>query len=352
MNVINKIKRKSDDVQIIDIITESLSSEENSLISFNSKDPARFFQTHHHLKNVRKVMQVTNICYKENSNLPVSETTRYDGEFYTCNIRKSKGIVGEKKYCLKVFQQGWEPRLNGDYGNIAKHEFMINRNIRHENICKFYGMFTISEANIANGCYVLKLEYLQMSLFDVLTNAQLHENKMTPKQTTCMAKQLSSALDYLHSCGVAHNDINPHTIRIKRIDSKNIVKELENCIYKLSNFSLATKYDLENYQRTYEYEPMVQNNSIYVAPEKMSSSILPYNAFSSDIYSFGVVILATLVGESKLRVQSDIRDPEFLNKLNIDSDFYSLLSTIIKPLRKLWSPSEFLVRHFKRVKKE
>lgn len=92
-------------------------------------------------------------------------------------------------------------------------------------------------------------------------------------------RQLMSAVEYLHSKGVAHRDLKPENLLLDENDN-----------LKVSDFGLATIYRLQGKERCLERRC---GTLPYVAPEVLTR---PYHAEAADIWSCGIILVALLAG--------------------------------------------------------
>lgn len=92
-------------------------------------------------------------------------------------------------------------------------------------------------------------------------------------------KQLISAVEYLHSKGVAHRDLKPENLLLDEHDN-----------LKVSDFGMATVYRLHGKERSLENKC---GTLPYVAPEVLSGF---YHAEPADIWSCGIILVALLTG--------------------------------------------------------
>ncbi|XP_015592593.1 serine/threonine-protein kinase grp isoform X3 [Cephus cinctus] len=93
-------------------------------------------------------------------------------------------------------------------------------------------------------------------------------------------KQLISAVEYLHSRGVAHRDLKPENLLLDESDN-----------LKVSDFGMATVYRLQGKERCLEKRC---GTLPYVAPEVLNR---PYYAEPADVWSCGIILVALLAGE-------------------------------------------------------
>ena len=96
-------------------------------------------------------------------------------------------------------------------------------------------------------------------------------------------RQLISAVEYLHSRGVAHRDLKPENLLLDSSDN-----------LKVSDFGLATVFRLRGKERTLDKKC---GTLPYVAPEVLVGT---YHAEPADIWSCGIILIALLAGGKKI----------------------------------------------------
>lgn len=102
---------------------------------------------------------------------------------------------------------------------------------------------------------------------------------LSKQQFITVAKQLLSALNYLHKKGYSHNDIKPANILMDAYGRP-----------KLADFGLCALSDGKN------SETIVRGTTLTMAPELFNRR--PYNPFKSDIWSMGITFYIMAVGRT------------------------------------------------------
>lgn len=92
-------------------------------------------------------------------------------------------------------------------------------------------------------------------------------------------RQLISAVEYLHSRGVAHRDLKPENLLLDKNDN-----------LKVSDFGLATVFRVRGLERQLNTRC---GTMPYVAPEVLLGN---YHAQPADLWSCGVILVALLAG--------------------------------------------------------
>ncbi|XP_017886300.1 serine/threonine-protein kinase grp isoform X1 [Ceratina calcarata] len=93
-------------------------------------------------------------------------------------------------------------------------------------------------------------------------------------------RQLISAVEYIHSKGIAHRDLKPENLLLDENDN-----------LKVSDFGLATVFRCQGKERCLDRRC---GTVPYVAPEVL---VRPYHAEPADIWSCGIILVALLAGE-------------------------------------------------------
>ncbi|KAJ0004509.1 hypothetical protein NQD34_010723 [Periophthalmus magnuspinnatus] len=154
----------------------------------------------------------------------------------------------------------------------VKKEICVHKSLNHQNIVRFYGQR--HEGPIT----YLFLEYCSGGeLFDRIEP----DVGMPEKDAHRFFKQLTGAVEYLHSIGITHRDIKPENILLD--DKDNL---------KLTDFGLATLFRFKGRERLLS---RICGTLPYVAPELLSQT--EFRAQPADIWACGIVLTAMLAGE-------------------------------------------------------
>ncbi|MEM7600382.1 MAG: serine/threonine-protein kinase [Verrucomicrobiota bacterium] len=154
-----------------------------------------------------------------------------------------------------------------------RREAAIMARLDHPNILTIYD-FGVTES----GLFYLVMELVSGG--DL--SKQLLDQSLSPNQALKFAREVCSALEYAHGCGVIHRDLKPSNIMLTQ-DGR----------AKVSDFGLS-KFIGDEAQSTITLEAATAGTPEYMAPEQKTS--LGKVDERSDIYSLGVLIYEMLTG--------------------------------------------------------
>ncbi|KAG0716948.1 Serine/threonine-protein kinase DCLK1 [Chionoecetes opilio] len=206
----------------------------------------------------------------ENIIFPACVTSKYsvgrilgDGNFAVvreCVCRRTR-----EEYALKIIDK---TKCRGKE-HMIESEVSILRQVSHPNIVSL-----IEEFHTPTQLYLVMELVKGGDLFDAIASA----TRYTERDASCMLRDLTSALDYLHQRSIVHRDIKPENLLV--VEDSHDSKSL-----KLGDFGLAVEVT----------EPLytVCGTPTYVAPEILNESGY---GLKVDIWATGVITYILLCG--------------------------------------------------------
>ena len=186
------------------------------------------------------------------------------GTFST--VKLGEHIKTKQKVAIKILNK---EKIKAKEDSIRiKREIKILSMMDHPNIIKTY---KISE-NEKN--YYIIMEYCDGG---ELFNYIVEKEKLDQNEASMFFYQLISALEYIHSLGIAHRDLKPENLLL-----------VENKIIKIIDFGLSNYFNGEKNLETPCGSPS------YASPEIIKGEA--YNGFSIDIWASGIIMFAMLCG--------------------------------------------------------
>jgi serine/threonine protein kinase len=176
---------------------------------------------------------------------------------YRCSVAGGRGRWGQT-VAIKVLH----PYRNNplQIKQFVK-EARMQGGIVHDNIVRVYGM------GKKDGYLAIFMEYVYGNSLRITSQT----TEMKTEWLISFFSQLASALEYLHSKGIVHNDLKPENIIIGKVGGA----------FKLTDFGFAEK--LSRWSRKSSYTGGTEK---YMAPERAKG----VSDFRSDIYSFGILL--------------------------------------------------------------
>jgi len=193
-----------------------------------------------------------------------------------------------------------------------KKEARFAANIIHKNIVSVY------DFGLYEGTSFIVLEYLERKS---LTQILKEKKRLSGARATHIASEVASGLEYAHTKGVYHRDLNPRNILIT--DSGEV---------KISDFGIGRiqQNDTSNDSNLYYLEK-------YLAPEQVKGN--KGNA-GSDIYSLGVVLFEMILGKVPSRSMTgavansgyiSITEQPKIEDLDVDDWLSEIVSKLLSP---------------------
>jgi len=190
------------------------------------------------------------------------------GSFATVKraVRKSDG----KEFAIKIIKKS---KLNSEELAVVHDEVEIMHKIHHENCVQLFEMFETS-----------KKMYMVM---EVLTGGELFDRivakgSYSEKEASELIRDVSGAINYLHSIGVVHRDLKPENLIYLNKDAKSPIK--------ITDFGLAKFRSASSKQAAMT---TACGTPGYVAPEVLKNE--PYGK-EVDLWSLGVILYILLCG--------------------------------------------------------
>lgn len=209
------------------------------------------------------------------------------GKVLLASNETTKQQAAVKVISKAVFEAMNNSESNGDATNALPYnieqEIIIMKLLNHPNVLRLFDVWE------TNSDLYLVLEYAEKGeLFNMLV-----ERGPLPENEAVRAfRQIIIGISYCHSLGVVHRDLKPENLLL---DNKLNIK--------IADFGMAA---LESEDKLLETSC---GSPHYAAPEIISG--LPYEGFSSDVWSCGVILFALLTG----RLPFDEEDGNIRNLL-------------------------------------
>ncbi|KAI3864137.1 hypothetical protein MKW98_031729 [Papaver atlanticum] len=196
-----------------------------------------------------------------------------------CQVFKGRDIMTGKIVALKKIKlHTWEP----EYVEEMAQEILVLRRIdSHPNVVKLEGLVLIQEEPL---CFYLVFEYVEHSLADLVIT---HQIKFTESQVKCYMHQLLLGLEYCHSRGVVHGNINGFNLLIS---NKGILK--------IAGFGKAAPINFPNRNESGMVSEAVP--VLYRAPE--FSSYHPAYSSAADLWSVGCILAESLATKPIIQI--------------------------------------------------
>ena len=238
----------------------------------------------------------------------------FSKSFYGIQTRKT---IFDKEFFVQVRYSPYNTPNRIQLWEIQmQKEIHYLHNLKHENIVKLVDFAYIGKAGFANGREVamhnhicaLKMEFLDKNFGSLIETGRLR----MPIIERC-AKQMASALSYMHERNLSHNNVKPANIMINGI-YRDIKDHME--LFLTSTFKLI---DFQNVEFHNDGSDIDLINSVsrtgtefYWCKEKKCQAG-SYNPFKADVYSLGFSMLEAYFGSELFArvVQSLIDSPSF-----------------------------------------
>ena len=209
-----------------------------------------------------------------------------------------------------------------------ERELRLAAYVAHENIVPVY------QVGEVDGRPWFSMQFVEgISLQELRGNASV-----APQQIAVVMEKIARAVNTVHRHGVLHGDIKPHNILIERETNRPLITD-----FGLAEFDLCFELQGDEIQED-SASDYIAGTPAYMAPELLnaamqqagSQEVAIVRSVSSDIYSLGATLWATLTGRSPL----EFRDAQ----VTVDSRSSRLPQELLKICQESMSENPAL-RH-------
>ena len=160
--------------------------------------------------------------------------------------------------------------IHGNNEGRFESEIRINQQMHHPGVV---GIYDILKDNFN---YYIMMEFCPNGeLFQLIVD----KKRVSEEQSKVLIMQILETISYVHKMGVAHRDLKPENILIDKFGR-----------LKVSDFGLSRFVDQFGNVTTPCGSPC------YASPECVEGNG-PYNGFTNDVWSIGVIVYAILTGQ-------------------------------------------------------
>jgi len=182
-------------------------------------------------------------------------------------VREGVRLSDGQKFAIKCI--GKEHMEGEEEIKLLLREVQIMKKIDHPNVLKLYEVFEDEEQ------FYLVTELVSgKELFDKI----VERGQYSEKDAANIVRQIISAVEYLHSIGIAHRDLKPENLLSAGDDEEEVIK--------IADFGFSKNFGDEKLKTSC-------GSPGYVAPEVLTNE--DYDS-SVDLWSIGVIIYILLCG--------------------------------------------------------
>lgn len=206
-----------------------------------------------------------------------------------------KGMHSILKMPVVIKMLTHEMSMNPDFIELFRNEAMTIAKMNHPNIVKVYDI-----ENAYKTVFII-MEYLEGATLDnILANVAT----MSLQRVVDITMQVCSGLEYAHSMGIIHQDINPRNIFVQS-DGR----------VKIIDFGLACR------RGSVDTNFLFPGSLHYISPEQIRGDPVDER---TDIYSLGITVYEMVTGQKPFQ-QTEGRE---ILKWHMEQDIHDTRSTI------------------------
>lgn len=233
------------------------------------------------------------------------------GEGAFAVVKKAKHKTTGKVYAIKIVNRS---SLNSNMDNALKDEVAVLKALNHDNIYK------LDDVVVTINNYYLVTEYLDGGeLFDRVVAKESY----TESEARDACKVVFSALEYMHSKGVAHRDLKPENLLM--------ASKHDDTQIKIADFGFAKNVKQTPGGREIPSLKTMCGTPGYVAPE-----ILRKERYGTqvDMFSMGVIVFILVAGYPPFYAdtQKELLQMTRKGKVDFDPAFWKDISLGVQDL--------------------
>lgn len=211
------------------------------------------------------------------------------GSFGT--VYQVKSVLDGKNYAIKIIskRKRTKTHLLNEVRVLAK---LLALSTSNQNILRYYASWEQNEK------LYIKTEYC-IGTLDQLLNPL---TKFNEKGIVFLIRQISKALEFLHSKNIVHLDIKPENIQIRNLNSENDIERLGKYHFVLGDFSLSNEIP------KIKEDDYFIGEGRYLAPEVLNcNDPADIDLKKVDLFAFGRTLVEVMLNR---RISIDVEHPE------------------------------------------
>ncbi|KAI2806582.1 hypothetical protein BLOT_008539 [Blomia tropicalis] len=219
------------------------------------------------------------------------------GRVFSC-FAIENGVKTSEKFAVKVIRaESLSTYILKKWKNRSMREMFYLQYMEHNNIVKLYDYMWLDNPARRNfpAFLAMKFEFLETDL-DKMSKQM---GPMPLDILTSIAKQIGSAIAYMHRSLLVNHDIKPANIMVEKLNQDGKIDA--NSVYKLIDFGLA-RHTNQPMGSEIKCRRNYGGTKMFMCPQKIGqNNFREYDVYLSDSYSFGITLLSLTVGYANYR---------------------------------------------------